>query len=505
MKNKISRYVLYLLLILAGIFSGKMLFKNSAPPGFQSSSSTAQIWTCAMHPQIRKHAPGKCPLCGMNLIPLQPAGGPDHTVHFSKEAMALAQISTSVVSRRAPVKSVRLYGRVQVDERTLQKQVAHVSGRIEKLFVNFTGEKIRSGQTIALLYSPELVTAQQELLETAKTKDQQPALYEAAKEKLSQLKLPDAQIWAIEKSGRVEDRMTIVANTTGVVLNKKIEAGNYVNAGETLFEVADLSKVWVLFDAYEHDISFLRTGDQLDFVIEALPDTHFTGKIEFIDPMLDKQTRISKVRVEAGNPHGLLRPEMFATGIVEANLTRYKNKLVIPASSVLWTGKRSIVWVQSGEAPDFIMREIELGVSLGDSYIVNDGLKEGEKIVTQGAFSIDASAQLEGKPGMMTPFQAENSSLHEVAQSIRFKVFGNCEMCKERIETGVKIPGVKSADWNVNSKMISITYNPQQTNPDALRRAIARTGHDTDKIKTDKATYNELPECCRYKGKEDMK
>ena len=508
MKNKISRYALYFILLLVGIFIGKIFFSPAAKTSMQKpSASAAQTWTCAMHPQVRKDAAGKCPLCGMDLILLQPShasAATDNSVHFSQEAAALAQIGVSTVSRQSPTKSIRLYGRVQVDERSLQKQAAHVSGRIEKLFINFTGEKIRRGQNMAVIYSPELATAQQELLETAKTKDSQPQLYEASKEKLRLLKLTDSQISEIEKSGKAEYRMTIVATVSGIVLSKKIDVGDYVNAGDLLFEAADLSHVWVLFDAYEHDIAFLQTGDKLKFRVEAFPGKEFAGEIKFIDPLLDNQTRISKVRVHAANPVGLLKPEMAATGMAEAALTHLKNKIVIPASAVLWTGKRSVVYVQSGEEPIFTMREIELGASLGDSYAVNSGLKDGEKIVAQGAFSIDAAAQLEGKPSMMThEFQTENTPIQEEKKSIQFKVFGNCEMCKERIESSLKILGVQSADWNVNTKMVSITYNPRQANPDALRKAIANAGHDTDKIKTDKAIYNELPECCRYKDKEN--
>ena len=177
-----------------------------------------------------------------------------------------------------------------------------------------------------------------------------------------------------------------------------------LSEGTILYDVADLSKLWVMFDAYESDLEFLNKGDKLAFVLQALPGINFSGNITFIDPVIDPVTRVAKVRVEVNNEAGRLKPEMFATGLVSANLSGYHNTLVIPRSAVLWTGKRSIVYVkQPGAEPVFKLRKIELGPMLGENYIVVDGLMEGEEIVTRGVFSIDAAAQLEGKPSMMNP------------------------------------------------------------------------------------------------------
>jgi Cu(I)/Ag(I) efflux system membrane fusion protein len=180
-----------------------------------------------------------------------------------------------------------------------------------------------------------------------------------------------------------------------------------------LFDIADLSQVWIMFDAYESDLPYLSKGQQVKFTIQALPGTDFSGNITFIDPVLDPVTRVAKVRIEVGNQGGKLKPEMFATGIVKANLEAYHDKMIIPRTAVLWTGKRSVVYVKQpgSDEPLFKMREIELGPMLGNSYVVMNGLKEGEEIVTQGAFSVDASAQLEGKPSMMNPKKVHSSSM----------------------------------------------------------------------------------------------
>jgi Cu(I)/Ag(I) efflux system membrane fusion protein len=351
----------------------------------------------------------------MDLIPLihSNVSVDPEAIQFTPEAAQLANVLTSVVTSQKPVKEVRLYGKVQADERLLQSQVAHIPGRIEQLMVNFTGETVKKGQTLAVIYSPELVTAQQELLEAAKTKDTQPGIYEAAREKLQLWKLTDSQISNIEGSGSVQTKFEIVSNTSGIVTARRVNNGDHVSQGTVLYDIADLSSLWVMFDAYESDLPFLNVGDNLDFTVQAMPGKSYSGRIIFIDPVLDPVNRVSKVRVEISNPSGRLKPEMFATGIVQANLGDFRNKLVIPRSAVLWTGKRSIVYVkQAGTSePIFKMREIELGPMLGSSYIVEDGLMEGEEIVTQGTFSVDAAAQLEGKPSMMNPSGGTESSM----------------------------------------------------------------------------------------------
>jgi Cu(I)/Ag(I) efflux system membrane fusion protein len=397
------------LLILAGLFLGWLFFhSNNKTVNDQKSTPEAkkQIWTCAMHPQIKVDHAGKCPICGMELILLQNAGAnvDSNAVVFSKEAMELANVSTSIVSHRKPVKEVRLYGKVQADERLLQNQVAHIGGRIEKLYVNFTGEPVRKGQLLAMIYSPDLITAQQELIEAAKSKQTQPDIYQAAMQKLMQWMLTENQIAQIEKSGKVKTDFEVYSNTSGIVTGKRVSTGDHVSEGSVLFDIANLSSVWVLFEAYESDLPFLKVGNTISFTLQAVPGTNFSANIQFIDPVIDPVNRVAKVRVEVSNVGGKLKPEMFATGVVKANLNEFKDKLVIPRSAVLWTGKRSIVYVKQPNAEEinFKMCEIELGPMLGNSYVVESGLTEGEEIVTDGTFSVDAVSQLAGKPSMMS-------------------------------------------------------------------------------------------------------
>jgi Cu(I)/Ag(I) efflux system membrane fusion protein len=217
--------------------------------------------------------------------------------------------------------------------------------------------------------------------------------------------LTEPQISDIENSGNVQNNFEVVSNTTGVVTARRVNNGDHIAQGTVLYDIADLSRVWIMFDAYESDLPFLNEGNKISFTVQAMPGINFTGNIIFIDPVIDPVTRVSKVRVEINNQSGKLKPEMFATGIVNADLSQYRNNFIIPRSAVLWTGKRSIVYVKlpGTSDPVFKIREIGLGPMLGYSYVVTDGLSEGEEIVTQGTFNVDAAAQLEGKPSMMNP------------------------------------------------------------------------------------------------------
>lgn len=366
------------------------------------------IWTCSMHPQIRQNEPGDCPICGMDLIPLEDNKNDDinpMAISMSPTAMQLGNVQTAVVGTMDQVKHVRLNGKIEEDERLVFSQSSHVPGRIENLMVNFTGDYVKKGQVIASVYSPDLVTAQEELYEAQKVKDTQPQLFNAAKEKLKTWKLTNAQIEQMLQSGTTEETFDIQSDVSGYVIQKKVNPGDYVQKGETIYEIADLSRVWVLFDLYESDMGWIKKGDKVDYTVASLPGETFTGTISFIDPIIDPRTRVAKARVATANSGLKLKPEMFVSGIVEAELQKKSDAVVVPKSAVMWTGQRSVVYVKSitDQGVNFIMREVTLGPALGESFVIEDGLVRGEEIAVNGTFSIDAAAQLAGKPSMMNP------------------------------------------------------------------------------------------------------
>ena len=421
-KENLKLFLAVLLVALVvGYFIGKSTNRSNNALAEQGESthqhideSINQIWTCAMHPQIRMDKPGACPICGMDLIPLKSSNVEidDQAIEMSESAMKLAEVQTSIVSRGLASKEVLLYGKIQIDERLKQSQTAHVPGRIEKLLINVTGEQVKKGQLIARIYSPELVTAQKELIEALSLKDKYPALVEAAREKLRNWKLSKDQINEIEQSGNVSSTFEIFANTSGIVVSRKVNEGDYISKGAVLFEVADLSKVWGIFDAYESDLNWISLNQKVEFTSQAVPGKTFTGKITFIDPIINSATRTAGIRIEMNNSEMLLKPEMFINGLIHSSLKGSENQLTIPQSAVLWTGTRSVVYVKIPETEHatFKLREITLGAAMKDTYVVLEGLSEGEEIVTNGTFSVDAAAQLAGKTSMMNPTGEKLSS-----------------------------------------------------------------------------------------------
>lgn len=531
MKQKIltlltHKYIIGSLLVIAGLLIGRFLFSPS-PSSVQADQSTQaaspqkekQIWTCSMHPQIKMDKPGKCPICAMDLIPLRKNSHSSSTemidpnaVQLSKEAMALANIETSKVTKSIPSKTIRLYGKIAIDERTLQSQTSYVSGRIETLNVEFTGEPVSKGQTLAVIYSPDLYSAQQELIEAKRMN--QPTLVEAAREKLRLWNMTTQQIQSIEQSSVPSPTIEIKANTSGIVVSKRVNRGDYVSQGSVLYEIANLDRVWAVFDAFEADLPFLRKGDKLTFTLSAMPGREYSGIIRFIDPMIDPQSRTARVRIDLPNAKQELKPEMNAMATVEASPRQASSQLIIPQTALLWTGKRSIVYVRQPDTstPTFQLREIQLGASLNGAYVVESGLSEGEEIVTNGIYAIDASAQLEGKRSMMnTPDDGKERS-HEGHQHqspstetvhkthAMLKVNGNCEMCKQRIEEAAKsLSGVFSAQWDSKTQMLHLNFDDKKVQLNTIAQTLAKAGHDNEKYKASDAIYNQLPECCKYR------
>jgi len=413
--NNRKTIIIAAITLVAGLLAGWLIFgggskENSSGEEHVHETETAgeTIWTCSMHPQIRQTEPGDCPICGMDLIPLEDEGSESldpGALTMSETAMKLADVVTAPVREMKPVKNVRLNGKVEADERLIYSQSSHIAGRIEQLMVNFTGEYIRRGQAIATVYSPVLVTAQEELFEAEKIRETQPELYQAAREKLRNWKLTDQQIDDILASGEIRENFPVTADVSGYVTKKMVNLGDYIAKGKTIYEIADLSRVWVMFDVYENDIAWISRNDSVEFTVQSMPGEVFNGQISYIDPVIDPQTRVSRARVAMPNPGSKLKPGMFTSGIVEAKLEHVDNALVVPESAVMWTGTRSVVFIKQAtdQGVSFKLREVTLGPSLGDGYIIEDGLEPGEEIAVNGTFSIDAAAQLAGKPSMMNP------------------------------------------------------------------------------------------------------
>jgi membrane fusion protein, copper/silver efflux system len=380
------------------------------------------VWTCSMHPQIRRAEPGQCPICGMDLIPVSVDDDGTDDAHpgrivLSERAQALAQLRTAVVGRtvgRAAER--RLLGRVDYDETSLQTVTAWTGGRIDRLHVATTGQRVRAGQVIATIYSPELYQAHQDLLQAKSQSDRAAGApehvaatarraLEATRQRLTLLGVTGAQLAEMEAADAPWRQVRIRSSFGGTVIERLATEGQYVETGTGLYRVADLRRLWVQLDAYESDLPLLSVGQPVELRAQALPGEVLEGKVAFVDPVVDRQTRTARVRVEVRSADGRLRPGMFAEARVRADPKEAEDApLVVPASVPLFTGRRSIVYVEvpGTERPTYEAREVKLGPRVGDAYPVVAGLREGERVVVQGAFALDADLQIRGGASMMT-------------------------------------------------------------------------------------------------------
>lgn len=422
------------------------------------------VWTCSMHPQIQQTTPGDCPICGMDLIPLvtgkETDAGP-RSWSMSESSKTLAGIQTTPVQKDFPEAKIRLVGRLDYDE-TLEKSLtARFPARIDELFVNYKGILVAEGDHLARVYSPDLFSAQLELLNAYRS-DPTSSITRAAREKLRLWDLSTEQIDAILENGEATDHFVLKAPIGGVVVEKNVKEGDYVETGDSFFRIVDMSHLWAYLDAYESDLPWLRYGQDVAFSVEAMPGKTFHGQIAFIEPEVSSQTRTTSIRVNVPNPDSRLKPGMFVRGIVTARLAgdgsvdapEFAGKwispmhpeivkdgpgqcdvcgmdllpaealgyvrhspeeapLIIPTSAVLRTGKRAVVYVEQpdAETPTYEGREIVLGPRAGDYYLVTSGLEAHERVVTRGAFKIDSALQIQAKPSMMNPTEKTGTSV----------------------------------------------------------------------------------------------
>ena len=416
-----KKYIIYIGILAVGLILGGLLFggnpNKDTEHNHDAIAELNQMWTCSMHPQIMQPEPGDCPICGMELIPADTGADGLLADQFklTKNALALANIQTSIVGQGMVAgNTIKLSGKIVENEEANTVQVSYFSGRIERLKVSFTGEEVRKGQLLASIYSPELYAAQQELLTAASLKESQPALYEAVRNKLKLWKLSENQINQIVTSGKVLENFPVYATVSGTVSEKLVEQGDYVKQGQPLLKISNLNTVWANFDVYENQIDLFKKGQAVLVTTKTYSNKEFKAKVDFIDPILDTRTRTVKLRVVLSNTNEIFKPGMFVEGRLERMTSNKEQVLTVPASAVLWTGERSVVYIKPNpDQPVFEMREVVLGNQVGDEYEVLEGLNIGNEIVTNGTFTVDAAAQLQGKKSMMNKDGGKAMTGHE--------------------------------------------------------------------------------------------
>ncbi len=425
-KRKAIISALAILFIAALAGGGYYLWSVKAHKG--GGEKTARVptqYTCPMHPFIIKDKPGACPICGMTLVPLKKAeegGKPEAKemamlghVSLSPTQMVMANVATVPAERMPLAKEINAVGIVQYDQSRQAKVTAWVAGRIDRLHVDTVGAYVSKGRPVAEVYSPDLVSAQQEYLLALKSREQfknspiqsisqgGEGLVASARQRLKLMGVKDSQIASLEKEGQPNIRLSIYTPLSGIVIEKIALQGQYVNVGDPLFNIADLSTVWVELEVYENDFPFIKIGQRVDIVSQSYPGKIFKGRVSFIYPFLDPKTRTVKVRVEIPNPGLKLKPDMFVNATVKVPLGE---SLVVPVTAVMDTGSRQVVWVEAKPGM-FEPHDVKTGARVGDNIQILSGLMRGDKVAVSGGYLIDSEAQLkggggghEGMPGM---------------------------------------------------------------------------------------------------------
>lgn len=403
--------VLVVVALAAGIFAIRAAHRAAAGTASAANERIAEQHSCPMHPFILKERPGICPICGMSLV--RKGAGKSaasltaaERIVVSQKQRIMAGVATVRVEKIPLTREITATGIVTYDQ-TRQAQVsAWVPGRLERLHVEAVGAEVIKGGALAEISSPDLVYAEEEYLLAWKAKrqfasspqasftDSSEALYYAARERLRLLQFREREFALLERVGRPTVRLPVYAPLSGVVIEKNVIEGGYVNVGDPLFTIADLSVVWVEADVFESDLALLRPGQRVEIAPLSLPGLTFSGRVSLIKPFLDPKTRTVKVRVVLPNPGNRLKPEMFVQATIRQPLGAC---LAVPHSAVMDSGRRKVVWVETVPGV-FVARDVAVGARAGDRVQILSGLAAGEMVAASGGYLIDSESQLRGAP-----------------------------------------------------------------------------------------------------------
>lgn len=381
-----------------------VLFVYSCSNTDNTNKNEKEYWTCTMHPQVHKDGPGVCPICGMELIKKVSVEKTENTnkkdmagmITLTKNEQVLADISTIKIKMEKLTKELSAYGYLDFEEQNRKTIPAKFNGRIEKLFVDKTGDYVKKGEALFEIYSPDLVQAQNDFLIALNgSKSQDNSLIEASQKKLELLGFTSNQIDDLKNSGKINLTLTYYSPISGTVIDKKVQEGMYVNEGTEIYELAELSNLWNIAEVNETDLSFIKTGSKVILKVKAYPGEIFTGRVSFIYPVINPQTRTVKVRSEFSSMNNKLKPQMYGETLFSADAG---SGLLVPADAIIFTGNRNVVWIKTSDGM-FEARDVNVGSRFGEKYQILSGLNEGDEVAASGGFLIDSESQLEsGKP-----------------------------------------------------------------------------------------------------------
>jgi Cu(I)/Ag(I) efflux system membrane fusion protein len=382
------------------VAAGSNAAQSSSAHAVDASSADVDHYTCSMHPSVKQQGPGKCPICGMDLVPVTKAQQDQGIVMIDEARRQLIGVRTGPVIEAPLNRTFRAVGHVTYDESAFTDVNLKVRGWITKLFVNRTGQHVTAGQPLFQLFSPELYSAEQDFLlatqggSTVAAAGGAPsrveALARAARQRLHLLGLGEGQIQALEKSRTASESISVPAPASGFVIEKNVVEGASVEAGMQLYRIAALNKVWVEADVYEADLAHVRLGQKATVTLDYLPGHSYDAKVSYIYPYVDPTARTGRVRVELANKELELRPGMYAS---VALVSEAESRVQVPAAAIVYTGPRRLVFVDLGEGR-FKPQEVRVGAESNGMYEVLSGLEPGDSVATSGVFLIAAEARI---------------------------------------------------------------------------------------------------------------
>lgn len=413
-KFKSRRFILGLVIVVVLVGVGGAVINNQRSGGQATEHAAKKIakYHCPMHPTYTSDRPGDCPICGMKLVPIEDEGDESMAEMPSIEGLATIKLSDAkkqligvrtVEAVTIPLtKIIRTVGIIEPDETRLAEVNMKIAGWIEDLYVDYTGQLVKKGQPLLSIYSPELLATQEEYLLALKarkrlTKSPFPevsknssALVQRARQRLELWDIPDGEIRSIEKTGKPRKTLVLRAPVTGFVMHRSATEGMYVKAGQELYKIADLSRVWVQADIYEYELGLVKVGQQAKLTVASYPDKAWYGKAAYVYPYLENQSRTVKVRFEFDNPSLKLKPNMYVNVELAIPLGE---QLAVPEEAVMDSGKRQIVFVDNGDGY-YEPRKVKVGHKVDGKVAVTYGLFEGERVVVNGNFMIDSESRL---------------------------------------------------------------------------------------------------------------
>jgi len=389
--------------LAAGTF-GTLLLRRPATT-VATPVAKKQMYQCPMHLQIIQDHPGSCPICGMDLVPMEEveAGGQGLEGHavvkIDHERQQLIGLRTEAVAEGQISGELRALGRVAVDETRVRRVNVKVEGFVEKLFVDFVGKPVAKGQPLFSFYSPEFVSAQREYLLALKTQKALSGgalqvsggdLLESAKRRLTLWDVPKETLGQLETTGETQKSLTLRSPISGVVTAKNVAEGARLTPADIPFEITDLGHVWVLVDVYEAELGRAKVGMLAELTVSSSPGKVYKGRVAFVDPVMDPKTRTAKARLEFSNPVGELKPEMFGEVVLRG---QGRKGILVPLDAVLDAGTTKVAFVALGDGR-FEPREVSTGGTVGEKVEIRSGLQVGEEVVVRANFLVDSESRL---------------------------------------------------------------------------------------------------------------